>query len=180
MEKLARNKPLFISLSSLSVACLIGSFANPLQKVEVWKQKEVGAFGLEYQRHFILTENDTKHPYGFNPNVATKIIQIYNDYKVEKIGLLIAGFAGALTALNLGNETCIGDEIDLEVEHIKAEGKKQLILEAIKHRLAMASKSQRLLFMEEMKALITEFGSIEGEILESDEVNATDKFTNAG
>ena len=44
----------------------------------------------------------------------------------------------------------------------------------------MASKSQGLLFLDEMRSLIAEFGSAEGEILEVDEINATDKFTNAG
>jgi hypothetical protein len=43
----------------------------------------------------------------------------------------------------------------------------------------MASKSQRLLFLDEMRSLISEFGSPEGEIIEADEINATDKFTNA-
>ena len=180
MEKLARNKSLFIGLSSLSLACLISSFANPLQKMEVWRQIDVGAFNLKYVTHFILTENDSDYPYGFNKKKAVKIDQIYQDYKIEKIGFLILAIACASMAKRLGRETCIGDEIDTEVEQIKAEGRKELILESIKHRLAMASKSQRLLFMDEMKALIEEFGSIEGEILESDEVNATDKFTNAG
>ncbi len=180
MERLARNKPMFIGLSGLSLACLIGSFAYPLQKMEVWRQSEIGAFQLEYKRHIILTENDQDYPYGFNPEDSLKVKQIYRDYKVEKFGLLILAVFGASTALSIGHETCIGDEIDTEVEHIKAEGRKQLILEGIKHRLAMASKSQRLLFMDEMKALIEEFGSAEGEILEGDEVNATDKFTNAG
>jgi hypothetical protein len=148
--------------------------------MEIWQQKEIGAFNLEYDRHFILTENDQDFPYGFDENRAVKIDQIYQDYKVEKIGLLILAIATAATAMDLGHETCIGDEIDSEVEQIKTEGRKQLIIEGIKHRLAMASKSQRLLFMDEMKALIEEFGSLEGEILEGDEVNATDKFTNAG
>jgi hypothetical protein len=46
--------------------------------------------------------------------------------------------------------------------------------------LALASKSQGLLFLDEMPDLIDEFGSAEAEILEADEINATDKFTNTG
>jgi hypothetical protein len=180
MEKLARDKPVFIGLSCLSLACLIGSFAYPLQKMEIWEQKELGGFNIEYKRRFILTEDEQNYPYGFDERRAHRIGHIYHDYKLEKISLLIMAVVGASTAMRMGSETCIGDEIDAEVEQIKSEGRKQLILEGIKHRLAMASKSQRLLFMDEMKALIEEFGSPEGEILESDEVNATDKFTNAG
>lgn len=179
MQNLARNKPAFLVFSGLSVACLVGAFANPLQKIEVWRQEERGAFNLPYQKNFIITEGDKYYPYGFDSQRAVKIESIYEDYKVEKIGALIMAVSLALTAIRLGKETCIGDEIDTEVQEIQAQGKKQLILEAIKHRLAMTSKSQRLLFMEEMRELISEFGSIEGEILKSDEANATDKFTNA-
>ena len=175
MERLAKNKPMFIGLSGLSLACLIGSFAYPLQKMEIWKQTEIGAFNLEYERHIILTENDQDYPYGFSPENSVKVKQIYQDYKIEKFGLLILSIFGASTALSIGHETCVGDEIDTEVEQIKVEGKKQLIIEGLKHRLAMASKSQRLLFMDEMKALVEEFGSVEGEILEGDELNALDE-----
>jgi len=179
MEKLARNKSLYIGVSCVSLACLIGSFAYPLQKLEVWKQTEVGAFNLEYERNFIITESDANYPYGFVKSKAVNVGRIYQDYKVEKTFLLILSILTASTALKIGAETCIGDEIDTEVDKIKTEGKKQLIIEGIKHRLAMASKSQRLLFMDEMKVLIEEFGSVEGEILETDEANETDKFTSA-
>lgn len=176
----AKNKPKFILLSSLSIACLVSAFANPLQKMQVWRQQQVGVFNLGYSQHFIITEGDKYYPFGMDIEKAVKVEEIYQDYKIEKGAALVLAIALALSALKLGHDTCISAEINSEVTEIESEGKKQLILEAIKHRLALASKSQRLLFMDEMKSLIEEFGSIEGEILESDEVNATDKFTNAG
>lgn len=179
MKKLAKNKSLFISLSCLSITCLIGSFAHPLQKLEIWQQIEVGSFNIEYERNFILTENDLNYPYGFDKQRAVKIGNIYRDYKLEKILLVGMAIITAMYANNLGQEICINDEIDNEVADIQAKGKKQLLLERIKHKLAMASKSQRMLFLDEMKALVEEFGTPEGEIQEADELNATDKFTNA-
>lgn len=176
----AKNKPKFIMLSSLSIACLVSAFANPLQKMQVWKQQQIGVFNVGYNQHFIITEGDKYYPFGMDIQKAVKIEEIYQDYKIEKVAALILAITLALSALKLGHDTCISAEINSEVTEIESEGKKQLILEAIKHRLALASKSQRLLFMDEMKSLIEEFGSIEGEILQSDEVNATDKFTNAG
>lgn len=179
MERLAKNKPLFIGLSCLSIGCLVSSFAYPLQKLEVWRQIEYGAFNSSYERTFILTENDLNYPYGFNQERAEVVAQIYKDYKWQKFFLLGCAVASALSALSIGTETCLNDEIDTEAIAIKSKGRKQLVIEAIKHRLAMASKSQRMLFLDEMKSLVEEFGSAEGEILEADELNATDKFVSA-
>lgn len=179
MDVLARNKGVFIGLSCLSIACLIGSFGNPLQQLEVYRQVEVNGLGVEYGRNFIVTESDTNLPYGFDKDSATKISQIYHDFKLEKLMLLVAAFTSAFLALYIGEQTCVEVEINAEISELRAKGKKQLLVEGIKHRLAMASKSQRLLFMDEMKALMEEFGSSEGEILDADEVNETDKFTAA-
>ena len=179
MDGLARNKGLFIGLSCLSLACLVGSFASPLQQLEVWRQVEQNGLGIDYQRTFIITESDSNLPYGFERSRATKISQIYQDYKVEKLLMIVAAFTSAFLALNLGEQTCADVEINSEISELKAKGRKQLLVESIKHRLAMASKTQRLLFMDEMKALVEEFGSSEGEILDADEMNETDKFTAA-
>jgi hypothetical protein len=172
MDTLARSKGLFIGLSCSSLACLIAAFANPLQKLEVWRQQELGAFNNQYYKTFIISENERNYPYGFNLNKATKIAQVYQDYKSEKILLLVAAIAISALALQIGGEVCLEDEINQEITEVKQRGKKELILESVKHRLAMASKSQRLLFLDEMKALMEEFGTIEGEVMEADEINA--------
>lgn len=179
MERLAKGKGLFIGLSCLSIGCLVGSFGYPLQKLEVYRQVEQGQFGLPYERTFVLTENDRNYPYGYSKESAQLVAQIYEDYTLQKIMLLVLAGLCATYALNMGSETVSNSEIDSEVDTIKAQGKKELILERVKHRLAMASKSQRLLFIDEMKALMDEFGTPEGEMLEADELNATDKFVNA-
>lgn len=179
MERLAKGKGLFIGLSCLSIGCLVGSFGYPLQKLEVYSQVESGQFNIPYERTFVLTESDRNYPYGYRKETARLIAQIYEDYKVQKIFLLVMAGLCATYALNMGDDTVTNAEIDSEVDSIKAQGKKELILEKVKHRLAMASKSQRLLFIDEMKALMNEFGTIEGEVLEADELNATDKFVNA-
>jgi hypothetical protein len=173
MEKLTRNKGLFIGLSCLSVGCLVGSFGYPLQKLEVYSQPERGSFNQTYEQKFIITESDLNYPWGFDEKRAKRIAAIYQDYKLQKIFLLILSGLCAGYALQMGTEVSLNSEIDLEVETIKAQGKKQLLLEKVKHSLAMASKAQRLLFLDEMKAMIAEFGGgQEEEILEADELNA--------
>lgn len=172
MDRLAKNKPLFIGLSFVSVGCLVGSFGYPLQKLEVYSQPEIGAFNQGYEKRFILTESDLNYPYGFDINKAQKIAQVYNAYAPQKIMLLILASLSASYALMIGEKTVINSEIDLEVQSIQATGKKQLLLEKVKHQLALASKAQRITFMDEMKALLEEFGSPEDEIIEADELNA--------
>lgn len=172
MEKLARNKQLFIGLSCVSIGGLVGAFGYPLQKLEIYRQTELGAFEQPYEKTYIVTESDQNYPYGFRKDLALKVAQIYNDYAFQKVALLGLAITASVAALNIGTETVANAEIDDEVETIKARGKKELILEGIKHRLAMASKSQRLLFLDEMKALMEEFGSAEEETQEADELNA--------
>jgi hypothetical protein len=171
MDKLARNKPIFIGLSCTAITCLVASFGYPLQKIEIYKQAEVGNFGSQYLDTFLISESDQDYPYGFNPKKAKKYAQIHRDAKWQKITLLILAGTSAITALGM-SEICLHSEIDDEVSEVKAKGRKQLILEAVKHRLAMASKSQRLLFLDEMRVLMAEFGSAEEEIQEADEINA--------
>lgn len=172
MDRLAKNKPLFIGLTCLSVGCLVGAFGYPLQKLEVYTQSEHGTFNQEYERRFIITENDSNYPYGFDQNRAVKIAQVYNSYPIQKLMLLTLSGLCAGYALLIGDKTVINSEIDSEVQSIQATGKKQLLLEKLKHQMALASKAQRITFMDEMKALLEEFGSPEDEIIEADELNA--------
>lgn len=172
MEKLAQNKSLFIGLTCLSVGCLVSAFGYPLQKLEVYSQTEQGRFGYSYEKRFILTENDLNYPLGFRKSKAAKIAQIYESATAQKFFFLVISGLCAGYALLIGQETVANSEIDSEVSAIKATGRKQLLLERVKHDLALASKSQRLLFLDEMKILMEEFGSAEEEILEADEINA--------
>lgn len=172
MENLVSKKYQFIGLSCLSIGCLIGSFAYPLQKIELYRQSEKGQFDIQYVRTYIITENSLNYPYGFQKDKARKFAQVHIDYKWQKI-LLLAMAAGCATlAMSIGSETVPLLELDEEVSRIKAEAKKELSLKGIKHRFALASKSQQLLFLDEMKTLIAEFGSMESEMQEVDELTA--------
>lgn len=172
MENLASKKCQFIGLSCLSIGCLIGSFAYPLQKIELYRQIEKGQFDIQYTRTYVITEDSLNYPYGFQKDKVRKFAQIHVDYKWQKILLLAMAAGCAITAISIGSETVPLVELDEEVNRIKAEAKKELSLKGIKHRFALASKSQQLLFLDEMKTLIAEFGSMESEIQEVDELTA--------
>jgi hypothetical protein len=177
MLTVAKSRAYFIGFGILSIGCFLSALAYPLQKYEVYQQSVVGAFGIEHDDYFILSENSKQKPYGFDSDKAVLVEQNLDDHKFEKIMLLIASLTASGLCVYLGNGVVEAVEIDSEVAEIKAQSKRQLLIEGVKHRFAMASKSQRLLFMDEMKALIEEFGSVEGEVLTADETNETDKFT---
>lgn len=158
-------------MSCLAFGCLVGALANPLQKLEIWRQVEVGAFGISYEKTFIITESDLNYPYGFDKNKAQKVAQIYKDYKAEKIILLVLATAAAGTALSIGEVVCNSEEVSSEVNRIKTESEKQLKIEQVKQKGALASKAQRQLHFEEMTMLSEMYGSIEGQIQEADELN---------
>jgi hypothetical protein len=172
METLNKQKPLFIGLSCLSIGCLIGAFGYPLQKLEIYKQVEKGAFGTSSVKTYVITENDRNYPYGFSKGEAKKFAQIHQSYTLQKILLLTFAGITATTALSIGYETVPLAELEDEIKKIKSEAKKELTLKGIKARFALANKSQQLLFLDEMKALMEEFSSPEQEIQEADEINA--------
>lgn len=152
--------------------CLIGSWAYPLQKLEIYKQQEKQQFDIQVVRTYVVTEDSLNYPYGFQKDKARRFAQIYIDYKVQKILLLVLAAGCSIAAMSIGYELVPLSEFEDEVLRIKNEAKKELTLKGIKARFALANKSQQLLFLDEMKALMEEFGSVEQEMLEADEINA--------
>lgn len=172
MQILQHQKPLFIALSSLSIASLIGSFGFPLQRLEIYKQPELSTFKVPVVRTFILTENDRDFPYGFDKSKAKKFAQIHEPYTVQKILLLTTAIGCSVVALIISRELVPLSEMEEEITRLTVEGKKELSLKAIKQKFALANKSQQLLFLDDMAAMLQEFGSPEEDMLLADEMNA--------
>ena len=167
-----KSKTVFTSLSAISIASLVGSFGFPLQRLEIYKQPELSTFKVPVVRTFILTENDRDFPYGFDESRAKKFAQIHEPYTVQKILLLTTAIGCSVAALIIGKELVPAVEYEEEISKLTLEGKKELSFRAIKQKFALANKSQQLLFLDEMAAMIQEFGSMESEMLEVDELNA--------
>ena len=171
-----KNKGLFIALSCISMGCLVGSFAYPLQKFEIWKQTEINPFGQKYTKTFVISEAEQRSPYGLDKGTGQKIASIYEDNKIQKLLLLATCIMSASAAMILGEETIPEVEIQAEIKKIDGEAKQEFIIDKIKHKWAMATQAQKQLFREELQALAQLFGEA---TLEADEINATDKFINA-
>lgn len=171
-----RNKGLFITLTCLSVGGLFASFAYPLQKIEVWRQEEPSIFGQPYSKIFVLAESDKRLPYGLNRNQAEKIATIYEDASNQKMILLATALLSASAALAVGSDTVEDAEIQHEVKQINAAAKKEVLINKIKHKWAMASEAQKQLYRQEYAELVSLFGE---PTQEATEMNQTDKFINA-
>lgn len=171
-----RNKGLFLILSCFSIGGLVGSFAYPLQKFEIWRQTEPSVFSKEYTKTFVMSEVDQTTPYGLNTTKAEKIASIYNDAKSQKLILLVIGVMSASCAAIIGEDTVEDATLEREVNQINLEAKKEVLINKIKHKWAMASEAQKQLYKEEYKALVDLFGD---ETQQASELNQTDKFINA-
>lgn len=175
-RQLDKTKGCFIATSLISLGSLVGSFAYPLEQLEVYNQQEYNQFNQPYTKVFIVTEHERNLPYGFYKERSQLVAQIYQTATVQKIGLLAVAILSAGTALVL-SPALDAIEVDSEVRKITQESEKQLQLEKIKHQFAMKSKAQKMLFFEELRELAGL--SSESETMEADEINATDKFINA-
>lgn len=161
----------------MSIGCLFACFSFPLQSVEVWKQSEVNQFKQPYKRVFILTESDLQPPYGLSKNKAVKISQIYQDYKSQKIIILLLSMLSGGMAMLLSEDAVQGDEIDVQVKTIDQTASKEFLLSQVKHKWAMLSEAQKQLFREEIRALAELAG---GDMTaEMTEANVSDKFIQA-
>lgn len=169
---LTKQKPIFIALSSLSIASLIGSFGFPLQRLELYRQVELSAFKVPVTKTYILTENDRDYPLGFDRSRARKFAQIHEPATLQKILLLTTAIAASVGALLIGNKLVPAVEYEEEISRIKAEGAKELKLKALKQDFALKNKASQMLFLDSMRELMDSFDSIESEIQTVDELNA--------
>lgn len=172
-----RIKLTFYAFTLTGITSLIGAFANPLQKVEVWQQWEQGTFGLPYPKKFLLRESDRDYPLGFDSLKATKIAQIYQDSKESKIALAVTSFSSSCVALLLGSRVVSKSDLDTEIAQINENSKAQLQLRQTKHNAALAAKSQELLHKYEVEEFLVEFGSPGESDAEVEEMLHTDPFT---
>ncbi|NER26822.1 MAG: hypothetical protein F6J89_04125 [Symploca sp. SIO1C4] len=167
----------FYSLTLTGISTLIGAFANPLQKLEVWSQPEYGAFGKAYNKKFLLRQSDRDYPLGFDRQRAVKVAQVYLDSKESKIALCLTSLFSSGAALLIGGRFVSKCDLNKEVGRINQLSQEQLQLRQAKHNAALAAKSQELLHQYEVEEFISEFGNPAGEDAEVEERLAADPFT---
>jgi hypothetical protein len=176
MVKGKEKEMAFVALSCISIASLFGSFAGNLEGYEVYQQPVKGAFGKTSSQNFVITEK-SKPEYGFDKDKAQLIASNYQPDVFQKHILLFSAAASSIMALVLASIDFDELELQFAVKKIDIEAKKQNNIEQVKHKWALMSLAQREQFKLELESLLELTGGDQAMI--ADEVNATDKFTNA-
>ena len=171
-------KKVFIGLSSLSLCCLTASFARPLQGVEVWRTAHVDAFKRVSSEIHVFTDTDIP-PYGFDRHRATKVAQIYETAKGQKILLLALAVLSAGIDMIMSDEILKRNDIDQEIKTIDQSANKKILLSKVKHKWEMLSEAQKQQFREEFTVLKDMEITREEVSAERTKVNYSDKFINA-
>lgn len=150
-----KKKPLYISVSVLSVMCLIGGLGNPLQKMDVYKQRSLDFLGKPSWETYIITDTDLPDSqWGFDRKKAIKVAQVKYDYKIQKVILVSLAMVLSIYSLVMSDEILRKEQTLEEVKEIKQEGQKELLIDRWKFRLAMASEEQKQRLRGELKALM--------------------------
>lgn len=175
--QLKNNKLAYYLFTLGGALSLITAFANPLQKLEVYKQWELGRFDRGYQKTFIIRESDRNYPYGFDKQRAQKVAQLYWDAKGYKLSFLTLSLFSSGCAYFLGKGMVNRVELEEEIAQITEQSKHQLQLSRIKHNAALSAKSQEMLFQWELKEFLDEYGNPESDDLRTQEQYQSDPFT---
>lgn len=171
------NRKLFLASSLISVLCLVGSFGEPLLKLTVYRQDELGLLNQPRQDTYIITENTKNYPFGFVPERAKKIAQIREDGKYQKIMLLVCAGITAAYGLTIADSVVTDAELEDEVKDLETTARKELLIKKIKLNAALLMKEQALEMMNKLQGLFGSYGEDAPEFQneEADEMAATDK-----
>lgn len=156
MDKLGetnKRKPTYVACSVFSLLCLVGAVTKPLQKVEIYKQPSTDVFGRKFNEVFLVSESDIDSQWGLDKKKAIKVAQIHKDSKIEKLILISLSLGFGVVATLLADEVIAKEEVLREVKELKYEGQKELLLDRLKFKLAMAGKEQKEMLRRELKAL---------------------------
>lgn len=170
-----RKKGLFICSGLLGISLFVASFANPLLKLDVYRSVTNSVFGGTEKHFYVISEADTQKPFGMDKG-AIKVASVRCDYKVEKLMLLASGLCLTVISLLVGEEVITKDELINEVKTLQNEGQKKILLDRIKHTIAISSQAQQLEQRSILKELINSF---DFETTDEADESLENKFVNA-
>lgn len=183
------HKGLFLALSVGAATVLLTSFAYPLQSMEVLRQTELNTFKQRADKIFVITESDIGQPYGLNRKKAVKVSQIYQDYKYQKITLLVTSLILSSIARLMADGAVLYEKINRETQRIIWEEEDEMpavkpvpktidkivLFTQIKERWQTLSEEQKQLFRAEIRAL-SEMVESHYAIASLEKNEITDKF----
>lgn len=176
-NEVKNKRRLFFLTSITSLACLMGSFGNPLSKLTVYQQTERGILGNVREDIYIITENTANYPYGFNVETAEPIAKIRKDSQFLKIFFLVVAAANAGFALVISPDVIREFELEDDVRKIERAAVAELLIKKIKFKAAIELQEQKLALQYELQGMAESYGSdmIEIQTDDAEEMLATDK-----
>lgn len=183
---------LFLALATGAGALLFTGFAYPLQSMEVLQQPEYNRLRQRTDKIFVITDSDIAQPYDLNRQKAFRVLQIHQDYKYQKIALLVTSLMVSSIAMLMADRAILYQSIDQEIRRRVLEGEdktplpkplpkladKAQIFSQMRERWQTLSEAQKQQFRAEVKAL-SEMVESHDTIIPMEKHDITDKFITA-
>ncbi|MHC5853595.1 hypothetical protein [Nostoc sp.] len=161
------HSALFLALATGAGALLFTGFAYPLQSMEVLQQPAYNRLRQRTDKIFVITDSDIAPPYDLNRQKAFRVLQIHQDYKYQKIALLVTSLMFSSVAMLMADRAVLYQRIDQEIRRRALEGEdetplpkpvpkladKSQIFSQIRQRWQTLSEAQKQQFRSEIKAL---------------------------
>lgn len=161
------HSALFLTLATGAGALLFTGFAYPLQSMEVLQQPEYNRLRQRTDKIFVITDSDIAPPYDLNRQKAFRVLQIHQDYKYQKIALLVTSLMFSSIAMLMADRAVLYQRIDQEIRRRALESEdetpppkpvpkladKSQIFSQIRQRWQTLSEAQKQQFRAEIKAL---------------------------
>jgi vacuolar-type H+-ATPase subunit I/STV1 len=185
------HSALFLAIATGAGALLFTGFAYPLQSMEVLQQPEYNRLRQRADKIFVITDSDIAPPYDLNRHKAFRVLQIHQDYKYQKIALLVTSLMFSSIAMLMADKAVLYQKIDQEIRRRVLEGEdetlpkslpkladKAQIFSQMRQRWQTLSEAQKQQFRAEVKAL-SEMVESHDTIIPIEKHDITDKFITA-
>lgn len=186
------HSAVFLALATGAGALLFTGFAYPLQSVEVLQQPEYNRLRQRADKIFVITDSDIAPPYDLNRQKAFRVLQIHQDYKYQKIALLVTSLMFSSVAMLMADRAVLYQKIDQEIRRRVLEDEdetpppkplpkladKAQIFSQMRQRWQTLSETQKQQFRAEVKAL-SEMVESDDTIISMEKHDITDKFITA-
>lgn len=185
------HSALFLAIATGAGALLFTGFAYPLQSMEVLQQPQYNRLRQRADKIFVITDSDIAQPYDLNRHKAFRVLQIHQDYKYQKIALLVTSLMFSSIAMLMADKAVLYQKIDQEIRRRVLEGEdetppkplpkladKAQIFSQMRQRWQTLSEAQKQQFRAEVKAL-SEMVESHDTIIPMEKHDITDKFITA-
>jgi hypothetical protein len=157
-KELRRRQRYLISSTAIGLISLIASFGEPLQKLTVYKQRELGVLKQERWDTYVITENSRSLPYGFVKERAINVAQIREDFKFQKFVFLTIAFLSTVYSLSIADEIIKDSELDESVQEQANTARKEILTKELMLLFGAKMKEASLEAYNRLQGIYNSYG----------------------